>query len=165
MRPKGKLFALLAIFAAIGLVTATGAFTSVSAQRTVSVDIAGDSAALVGIQSTSQYAYENNGQFLIDFSGNNPNFPGGAEGVNPNATTRVDYLFNVTNNGDTTIDIDFIENSQYISLYNSSTPSNGANVTGISSGSTIAVGIEVDTTNLNEGQGFNTTLTIEANSQ
>ena len=42
--------ALVALFLAIGLLTATGAFTSVSATRTAEVNVAGDGAALLQLQ-------------------------------------------------------------------------------------------------------------------
>ncbi|MFB6148561.1 MAG: DUF1102 domain-containing protein [Halobacteriales archaeon] len=92
MRPKGKLFALLAVFAAIGVITGTGAFTTVSAERTATVSVAGDSSALLQLQASSGpnggYATETAGQLEIDLSG-----------VNIDARTTADNVFNITNQG------------------------------------------------------------------
>lgn len=96
-RPKGKLFALLAIFVAIGLITATGAFTSVQAQRTMTVSVAGDGSALLGLADAGQgYVNESGDTITIDF-GNN--------GVNINADTDFGAVLNVTNNGASTVNV------------------------------------------------------------
>ncbi|ERG92237.1 MAG: hypothetical protein J07HQW1_02272 [Haloquadratum walsbyi J07HQW1] len=47
MIPKGKLLALLLAFTAVGGLAATGAFTTVQADRTADVTAAGDSNALL----------------------------------------------------------------------------------------------------------------------
>lgn len=155
MRPKGKLFALLAIFAAIGLVTATGAFTTVQAERTVNVDVTGDANALLALQSESQYATTNNaGELLIDFSSDTLD----AQGLNQNATTQVDRLFNVTNNGDEEVGLFLSDDSSAISFYNTTSgPGSSANVS-LGAGSTAAVGIEIVTVD----QNIDATLTINA---
>jgi hypothetical protein len=89
---KGKLFALLAVFAAIGVVTATGAFTTVSAERTAQVNVAGDASALLALSPTdSEFSTTENNQLTIDLGTNN---------VNPNAVTTDNEVFTVTNNGE-----------------------------------------------------------------
>lgn len=99
MKPKGKLFALLAIFAAIGLVTATGAFTTVSAARTADVSVAGDSAALLAIApaggANSDYVSTPNGQLTFDLSAGSQ----GASGVNQRGETDIRAVFTITNQG------------------------------------------------------------------
>jgi hypothetical protein len=104
MRPKGKLFALLMMFAAVGLITASGAFTTVEAQRTADVNVSGDASALLQLEpGNTTFADANAGgssaEFQIDLSGN---------GVNLNATTAVlpgeGPLVNVTNNGDSNVE-------------------------------------------------------------
>ena len=96
MRPKGKLFALLAVFAAIGLVTATGALTSVQAQRTTDVNVAGDGSAL--LQLTSE-----NSNFASVNANNAPDDPGELtltfDDINTDARTDLGAVFNITNNG------------------------------------------------------------------
>lgn len=92
MRPKGKLFALIALFAAVGLITATGAFTTVEAERTATVDVAGDSGAMLQIQSMSGVAVEDDGTGVLSINLDDP-------GLNPNARTEFAPILNVTNQG------------------------------------------------------------------
>ncbi len=99
-RPKGKLFALLAVFVAIGLATATGAFTSVQADRTATVNVAGDQAALLQLtpadqlNSTSEVGSED----YVDFSQGQLQI--NVDGLNTDATTDLGPVFNITNNGE-----------------------------------------------------------------
>jgi hypothetical protein len=102
MRPKGKLFALVVLFAAVGLLTATGAFTTVEADRTADVTVAGDSAALLQLEpaNNSEFANVNSaGELEISLNTSSNNAQADATGVNSNATTLDDNVFNVTNNG------------------------------------------------------------------
>jgi len=70
----------------------TGAFTSVSADRSVSVNVAGDEQALLQLEPVSgpngDYADINNGQLSIDLSE-----------VNADALTRIEDIFVVRNQG------------------------------------------------------------------
>lgn len=115
-RLKANLFALLAIFLAIAMVTATGAFSSVSATRTAEVNVAGDGAALLQLQpypgpngynpsdggsltNSEGYAQLTNGELQINLLGD---FDGDGvigAGVNNNATTDIQAVFNITNQG------------------------------------------------------------------
>ena len=175
-RPKGKLFALLAIFMAIGIVTATGAFTSVSAERVATAQVAGDQSALVGLEpyagpngyspgtggslSSSQgYAQLTNGELELNlgrFGQNN--------GLNYNASTEINQVFNITNNGGQPVSL-WISRSgndaQTVNFYNGTSYTASQNITASSagapsgqqmnlpSGSTVTVSVEVDTV----GQG------------
>jgi len=116
MRPKGKLFALLVVFTAIGLVTATGAFTTVQADRTAQVNVAGDSAALLAIQPNESNGgngvdgsnYVQTGDTItIDFDGTDDSDLGneGANGLNGNAKTVFGSLLNITNQGTQPVEI------------------------------------------------------------
>jgi P pilus assembly chaperone PapD len=98
--------ALLAVLPAIGLLTATGAFGAVQAERTLTVNVAGDAAALLQIQSLDdEYASANaDGVLQIDFSSSGLS---NAEEVNPNASTVVPRLFNVTNQGTNSISLNY----------------------------------------------------------
>ena len=86
------------MFAAVGLITATGAFTTVEAERTADVEVAGDQQALLAIDAS-----DNAGQY-VDTSGDETTIDigtteQGAEGVNPNALTSFGPVLNVTNQG------------------------------------------------------------------
>lgn len=80
----------------------TGAFTSVTAERTVEVNVAGDESAYVGLEPVSSspnsdFVEVNSGEVSLDFSSNNSNVNG--NGFNPDATTRINDLLHVTNQG------------------------------------------------------------------
>lgn len=148
MRPKGKLFALLAVFAAIGLITASGAFTTVSADRSADVQTSGDSSALLamephGSSSNGAYATTSGNQLEISLTE-----------ANLDATTEIDLVFNITNNGQQDVYLWITRtgaNSDLVGFYNG-TVSSGSNITTssnrdvVSPGETIEVSIEIDTT-------------------
>lgn len=86
--------------AAIG----TGAFTQVSANRGVKVNLAGDGNALLALRSSSSrnrndeyVVYENDGTLSIDISGTNPNLS--ASGINDDAVTIIRDMFDIVNQG------------------------------------------------------------------
>lgn len=152
MRPKGKLFALLVVFAAIGLVTATGAFTTVQAERTAEVNVAGDANALVALEPADTkngdaYASTPDGTLQLDLDGGE-----GASGVNQNAVTEVELVFDITNQGSQDVGV-WIEkdgsNSQYVEFYDGSSmtdriDNSSSNATTVSTGTTIQVSIKID---------------------
>lgn len=159
MRPKGKLFALLAVFAAIGIVTATGAFTTVSAERTVNVAVTGDGSALLAMEPNASspngvYSYYDGNEIEVDISSANPNQGVGnftGDGVNDNATTTVDYIFNVTNQGTQTVNISVsYPNGQPAGFHmyegaNSGTELSTQTYT-LTQGETMSIGVYVNTT-------------------
>ncbi len=175
MRPKGKLFALLAIFAAIGIVTATGAFTTVTAERTTNVTVAGDSSALLALAPADSpngnaYAQENNGQLELSLNGD---FSGTVDGsgVNLNARTTVDTVFNITNQGSQDVGVYISKigpNAGLVQFYNGSVGS-GLNMTSssnaqtVSPGETITVSIEIDTVGAGLSPGDQLVSDIEIN--
>ena len=159
MRPKGKLFALFAVFAAIGLVTASGAFTTVEANRTADVSTAGDASALLAIQpepgaNGQEYANTNNNDQVVEIQLTNDT--AGSSGVNVNATTEVDNIINITNQGSQDVGVyitrsDEGGNEQLVTFHADSSYSN--NMTGISGnaetlspGESVTVSMEIDTT-------------------
>jgi hypothetical protein len=174
MRPKGKLFALFAVFAAIGLVTASGAFTTVTAERTVSVQTAGDANALLGLDGNSSsgngdYVTTENGQLVIDLSDPGDN---SATGVNVNATTNISNMINVSNRG--TQDINFYvtttNNNDEVDLVfydgsGSNITTSGNSIT-IGSGNNASVGLQIVTDESGPSNSdLNETVTFHAESQ
>ena len=166
MRPKGKMIALLAIFAAIGLVTATGAFTSVTATRTVSVQVAGDADALLQLQPYSgpngNGAYsqlDGNDQLEIDLAGF-----GSVDGDGPNlnATTDIRNVFVITNQGSQEVNVNISDAGGHdglVTFYNASETygspfssggleeDDGGSAATLGIGDSVVVSIYVDTTN------------------
>jgi len=85
-----RLLAIAMILVAAMVTLATGAFTSVSADREVSMTVAGDASALLGLEAHAPYAsYDDNGAIKIELS----------HGVNVEAETDLGKVFTITNNG------------------------------------------------------------------
>lgn len=85
-----KILPIIAIIAAALIVASTGAFTSVTAERSAVMEISGDASALLGIESASPYVeYDDDGAIYLTL----PN------GVNNEAVTDLGNIFVVTNNG------------------------------------------------------------------
>ena len=167
MRPKGKLFALVIMFAAVGLLTATGAFTTVEADRTATVNVTGDASALLAIQESGNAGIGNvtnaqSGEAQIDLSESSVN-DNNAQGLNPNATTTVNPLINVTNQGTQQVNLTItIENTasgiDSFEFVNSS--DTAVTTVTLDSGETEELGLRIQTgSNLGE---FDVDITFEA---
>jgi hypothetical protein len=88
---KVKLFVLIALVGAVGLVTATGAFGTLIASRTAEVSVTGDDAALLALQAASGPGgnyIEGTNEIAINLTN-----------VNTNATSEFPNALNITNNG------------------------------------------------------------------
>ena len=75
----------------------TGAFNAVNANRGVSVEVADDSSAFLGLNATSKYSSESgSGQLNINLDSASS---GNGTGINADATTNILNVFEITNNG------------------------------------------------------------------
>lgn len=172
MRPKGKLFALLAVFAAIGLITASGAFTTVTAERTANIETSGDSSALLALeanQSSPNGNYVSDDDLTITFQNDSE-----SAGLNRNATSTFDHMFNVTNNGEQTVTVTITDNAEDTNLgtegsfiiYEGGDTSSSLESSGVTldPGETMSVGIQVDTSNLDDPSttSFDVTINVTA---
>lgn len=169
-----------------GALLGTGAFTTVEADRTVTVNAAGDASALLALAqsgdgSTSNVVQETDGLLVIDFDA----AASGSQGVNLDALTTVGVVsetsgtvdgvtteaLTITNNGTQTIDVGFDINfnaAQSSLISASTTPSDvlklwtqnvasssfegnlvANDVTGLGSGNTLNVALQIDTVGLN----------------
>lgn len=153
---RTRLVALLAVFIALTLITSTGAFTTVSAERTVDVSVAGDDAALLQIEPHSgpngDYAEQSGGEFQINFDNVS------ATGVNLDAKTTLGNVFNVTNQGTQTVTVTISKSGTYPNAvdFNSSDDQeldDGASGVDIGVGDTLEVTIEIDTTAVSPSAG------------
>ena len=92
-----------------GMAVGTGAFTSVEAQRDLTVEVAGDADAFLRIAPTEEpngeYAEIDDGLFGLDFTDGNDRIAGGGEGFNPESVTAIRDVFLVQNQGTQTIDL------------------------------------------------------------
>ena len=80
-----------------------GAFTSASAERSVSVQVASDESAFLAMRPcdgspSGAYVDSENGSIQLDLTSDNPTSAGG-EGVNADATSRFDQVFEIQNQG------------------------------------------------------------------
>jgi hypothetical protein len=149
MRPKGKLLALFAIFVAIGVVTASGAFTSTSVDRTMTISVDADSSALLGLAPNGSsvnggYATTSSGRIQVAL---------GTNGANLDADTHVDHVINLTNNGNADITVWATmagTNTSAVTLYNGTVTGGSAIASSnpgetVTVGQTISVSIQIDT--------------------
>ena len=95
---------IVVILVAAVVVISTGAFTSVTAERSAVITVAGDSEALLSIVPTEtangKYLKEgSDGAVYLDFA------DVAAEGVNVNAVTVVNDVFIITNNGTQSVQV------------------------------------------------------------
>ena len=99
---RNALIGLGTVAAGAGVVGGSGAFTSVTAERTVSVSTTGDGGAALQLAPASSSSDTNAGVYVnapedgvvsINLSNGN------SEGVNQDAKTTIDELITVTNNG------------------------------------------------------------------
>jgi hypothetical protein len=174
-RPKGKMFALLAVFVAIALVAATGAFTSVDAERTVAVNVSDDSDALLQLEPSGgdngDYATESGS--TVEVTLDDSSDANGA-GINDNATTVITRIFNVTNQGtqDVGLNANITGTESGVDIYvlandtdtgNNYNLSSSGPVTGVSSGgSPVSIGLKIVTDDAGSSTNFDATLTLTA---
>jgi hypothetical protein len=105
---RRKLLAALGLLSGGGaVVTGTGAFTSASAERDVAVEVATDATGYLSIgkvaksPNSQQYATQSSGEFGIDVSGSG----NGGSGVNLDAITVFEDLFEVRNQGTQDVEV------------------------------------------------------------
>jgi len=105
---RNALIGMGTVAAGAGVIGGTGAFTSVEAERTVSVQTAGDSDAALDLaaapssDNASEYVTTSNGQIQLNLDGtsDNGNENGASStGLNQDAKTTINNLIQVTNNG------------------------------------------------------------------
>lgn len=96
-----------AIAGAGGLALGTGAFSSVEAERDVTVSVAGDPDAYLSIRPyngpNGTYATTTDGELAIDLTDSNGNVAG--EGLNTNALTGIANLFTIGNQGANAVEL------------------------------------------------------------
>lgn len=164
----------------------SAAFTSGSVDRTATVSVAGDDAAVTGLQAgSSDLVYQNgSSQLTIDFS------QSGANGINGNANYTIgnktgdyenkssDYAFNITNNDanphDYTLSYDFTGSpssgsSVTFTAYDSSDSQLGtvasdssSGTFNLSSGQTAYIVMEVDSSGADSTNDLSGKMTITA---
>jgi len=126
---RSVLFGVGSLVSGASVVFGTGAFTSVQAERGVSVETTGDESAFLALDATKAtngaYASEigDDGQLQIDIgdlsdSSRDQTVEAGGSGVNKNAVTIIRDIFVVRNQGTQTVEVRFkpIENDGSLDL-------------------------------------------------
>ena len=149
---RRNVLAMLGVAAGGGaVVSGTGAFTSVEADRDVSVAVAGDAnafLALRGIGPNSEYVTTTDGQLGLDLTGSNPTNAGG-QGVNADAITIIEDVIEVQNQGTQAVDVEatpltFVETSSGDALTLLLVPASGFPSVTIGVGETETYSVIVD---------------------
>lgn len=100
---RRQLLALIgSLSAGTAVVNGTGAFTSVEAERDVSVEVASDANAYLALSATgpnAPYTTVEDGQLGIDLTADNTSDISGGQGVNAEAITVFEDLFEIRNQG------------------------------------------------------------------
>ncbi|OYR62886.1 DUF1102 domain-containing protein [Halorubrum ezzemoulense] len=108
MKRRNVLAALGMISGGAAIASGTGAFTSVEADRDVAVQVATDSSAFLALRAigdNAPYMSTSNGQLGIDLTSGNATGAGG-QGVNTNAVTVFEDMFEVRNQGTQDVEVE-----------------------------------------------------------
>jgi len=159
----------------------TGAFTSVTATRDISVSVADDASALLALKQgatgggnpNAQYVTDNSGQLKIDLD--NSDTANGGSGVNRNAVTDIDNLLHVINQGTQTVAVWMTEGSSNdaVTFYDGTQggPDDASiegegNAVELDVGDALDVSLEVDTTdNASDDPTTLSTVTFHADAE
>jgi len=153
---RRKFIAGLGSLAAAGAAgIGTGAFTSVSADRAVAVEVADDSDAFLmfdpGLKSSTNDAfasYDDDGELLVlDFDETDA----GGEGVNRQAVSQFDQVFKLKNRGTQAVNLWFEHELPGVTFYRFDPDSNSLDgpenaKIGLAAGAHMKIGVEMDTT-------------------
>jgi len=165
MNRRNVLIGLGTVAAGGGAALGTGAFSQVTADRSVTVETSGDAAgALLGLSAgtgtTGIVSTEGSGEgeTIIQFNESN---------LNGDATTTWSQALQVTNNGDDDVDF-FVQSASglapplnFIENGGSSVVGSGQSIT-IASGASTQIDIKVDLTGNNDASSIPSTVTFNA---
>jgi len=152
--------------AGTGAVLGTGAFSTASAERQVSITVAGDANSFLSLvpgEESGSFTDDSGDALTIDISGDD-----GDTGVGVDTTYTFDGIVQITNNGQ---DAKFVwtsigsaafgDDQLYLYTEDAETPLSDANAVELGVGESLSAGLYVDTTGL-ESDEYAPTLTIEA---
>lgn len=174
MPRSSKLLALVTLVVAASLVSATGAFSSVTAQRSADVQVTDDASAYLALEPHQNspngeggYARQTSaGQLALNLDGDY-SADNGATGVNPDAVTDVERVFNVTNQGTQSVGVWVADDSDAVTFYqgtNGDSVETSGNAVTVAPGETITVSLTVDTTGMSADAGtVLSDVTVHAN--
>lgn len=147
MNRRNVLVGLGGIVASGGALLGTGAFSTVTADRTVTVETSGDASARVAFEATSDYASITNDKLEISLTD-----------ANIDGTLTATGAFNIINNHSTEITLDGPWTTQSNNIDVTLTAQNNT----LAAGGTTPVDLEIDTSGAAADATLNTTITITA---
>lgn len=146
---------------------ATGAFTSITAQRDANIQVAGDAASYLSIKPASgqngEYATLTGGKLHVTVGSA---LDGNGGGVNKNAITSVRNIFTITNQGTQPLGVWVSDTSKAVSFKGGTKwkeLEGRKNAVSLNPGETLYVGLTVDTRGKTKGDLISS-MTIHANS-
>ncbi|HOP09744.1 MAG TPA: hypothetical protein PK718_04215 [Candidatus Methanofastidiosa archaeon] len=148
-----KMIPLLCIFLAGIMVVSSGAFSSVTAERSSGISVVGDAEALISLASTSSYSHFEDGMMVLDFE----DVP--ASGVNSNAVTVISDVFSITNNGNSDVVVTIAKTGKNVSSVDFGDIEHGVV---LSPGCSYDVCMSVDTNGLIPGAELLESISISA---
>lgn len=172
---RRKLLASLGSLAAVGSAgIGTSAFTSVRANRTITVDVVNDHEAFLmfdtSLMSSRNDAFSSfeEGQLVVDFAETDV----GGQGVNRQAVSQFDQVFKLKNRGTQPVNVWFEHDLPGVTFYRFDPDSNSLDgpenaKIGLAVGAHMKIGVEVDTTvsGFEDVQQLHGTVTIHASAE
>jgi len=154
---RNTIIGLGTIAAGAGVISGTGAFDSVEANRSFEVSVSGDAGALLGLEATNSTIAGTEsggaGQNDVIFFRINDSETGGNSSVNENAVTEFFNAFTVTNNGTQDVNLSIDLGSASGIAFTLASERGNANPTDLTStsyeltsGESIDVDVKIDTT-------------------
>ncbi len=160
--------ALVAIGVVLSAVYATGAFDSMTASRTATVNVAGDASGYLGLQPApgpnGKYATDKNGKLRVAVD---ETADAAGAGVNAHSTARLANVFTVTNQGTAPVALWFSETDDAVTLERGTTkkPIEGSgNAVALDPGSTVSVTLAIDASETGPETTFRPLLSLHASS-
>jgi hypothetical protein len=151
----------------LSAVYATGAFTSLTAQRDANIQVAGDASSYLTLQPApgpnGEYATQRNGKLHVSLTGA---IDGAGKGVNRNALTVVRNIFTITNKGSQPVGVWLTDKSKAVTFKGGKkwqTLEGREQAITLRPGQTLSVGLTVDTREQTSGDLINA-MTIHAKS-
>jgi hypothetical protein len=146
-RVRSLAIVLLALSVVLSAVYATGAFSSLTAQRNADIQVTGDASSYLALQpaagSNGAYASLKNGQLHVTLTGA-ADVTG--QGVNQNAVTTVRDVFTVTNHGSQAVAIWLTDDVEHVTFrVDGHSIEKRAQAKTLQPGDTVSVGLIVDT--------------------
>ena len=143
---------------AVVAVQASGAFTSVAAERNATIDVAGDDSALLALTPSNGP----NGAYFTDSDSNGAYelaVTRAGAGLNVDATIVIDDIFTITNNGTRAVTVTIQKTGDKAARADFGNIESGV---ALGAGDSVSVGLTLDTHGLVDGDSVLTSITIVA---